>query len=103
VNNNRHAVIYTKKGLTYWLLYKREVFKSFGVIFDKQGVGDSINAEFLGMALNQKIDGFIFCYKQGIIYKISPREVFDYHLVRETDKTEERTYSFPIMVETPWR
>jgi len=106
INKNRHLIITTEFGLRYWVLFKREFFMSFGKIFDFKGIGDSINAEFLGIALNMKIDGFLFVYKNGYVYYISPREIYDYGqkfgTIRITNETE-RTYSFPLAVHKRWR
>jgi len=106
VNRMRHYVITTGRGLKYWMLFKREFFLSFGKIFGFNGCGDSVNAKFVGQALNQKVDGFLFVYRNGYVYHISPREVFDFgkkfNTVRTT-KSSERTYSFPLPVERRWR
>ena len=68
INKARHYIFVTENGLKYWMLFKREFFLSFGKIFGFKGCGDSVNAEFVGKALNMKIDGFLFVYKNDIRY-----------------------------------
>ncbi len=107
INKRRHLLVTTERGLRYWVLFKREFFLSFGKIFNFKGAGDSVNAEFVGKALNMKIDGFLFIYKNGYVYYISPREIFDYGdkfgTIRTTKETGERTYSYPLKVGKRWR
>jgi len=109
VNNKRHYLITTQKGLKYWMLYKRAFFMSFSKIFpntDFKGPGDSINAEYLGKALNFDIHALIYVYSNGFVYRLNPKEVFDYGhrfgTIRTT-KSGERTYSFPLSVEARWK
>lgn len=107
MNRSRHMLFITERGLKYWMLFKREFFLSFGKIFNMKGCGDSINANILGKALSQDIDGIIFIYRKGYVYFMSPREILDFGkkfgTIRVTKKTHERTYSFPLRAEKRWR
>ena len=101
-NHSRHRILATSKGLKYYVLFKREFFKSFGKIFGLSGAGDSINARYLCLALNLKVDGMLFIYQNGYVYFMSPREIYDMGLVRTT-KSGERTYSFMLSAHKRWR
>jgi len=101
INKGRHCIIRTES-FTYWALFKREFFLSYGKIFNRKGCGDSINSKYLGMALNMEIDSFLYIYKNGYVYAISPKEIFNSDRQRTT-KSGERTYSFDLPMHKRWR
>jgi len=106
-NQKRHYFIMTGNGLTYWLLYKREFFRSFGKIFGYKGCGESINKEWVECAIdNYEITAFIFVYPKGYVYIIPPLEIKKFaennNTIRKT-KSGETTYSVPISFLRRWR
>ena len=106
-NKRRHFFIMTGNGLTYWLLYKREFFKSFGKIFGYKGPGESINKEWVERAIGDyEVTAFIFVYPKGYVYIIPPEELKRFAeengTIRET-KSGETTYSVPVSFLRRWR
>lgn len=106
-HNKRHYVLTTEKGLTYYLLYKRAYFMSFGRMFNLKGIGESINRERLAFCLNNKIDNIIVIHQEGYVYVCNPREWFDFatrhQTIRTTNTTREKTYSIPVMMLRRWK
>lgn len=105
MNKKRHYLLTTFKGVRYQVLFKRAPFLSFGKIFGFKGCGDSVNSRYIAIAINNKIDGFLFVYQNGRVYYISPMEIFHYGQNFETirtTKSDERTYSFPIKLLRQW-
>lgn len=106
INKNRHYCIYTEKHLSYYLLYKRDFFNSFGKIFNLKGCGESINMNFLQYALRNKFDAFLIMYQKGYVYVVPPQEFIDYAIanntIRET-KSGEITASVPLGLLRRWR
>lgn len=107
-NKGRHYFLKTYKGLTYWLLYKRDFFRSFGKIFGYKGLGESINKEWVERAINKhKITAFIFVYSQGHVYIVPPEEFKKFaeknNTIRRTNATGEITYSVPISFLRRWK
>lgn len=105
-NKDRHMLLTSGKGLKYWLLFKRELFKSFGKIFNYSGPGDSINQEWVTRALKENIAAFVFVYKQGSVYIIPPNELKEFAVMNETIRNTlsgERTMSFPVSFLRRWK
>jgi hypothetical protein len=106
LNLGRHYLITTESGMRYYLLYKRNFFMSFGLIFGKSGMGESINKDFLELALKHEADNIAVVYEMGYIYTCPPKEWLHYaeqnHTIREQYKGEV-TYSIPINLLRRWR
>lgn len=108
LNENVHEVRLTNEGKhllmktnveNYWVLYKRETFHSFGIIFGIKGQeGESINRDIFELARNQNVKNFIFVYQNGEVFIVLAEEIIDYiqkfNTVRQQDITGEVTYSF---------
>jgi alpha-tubulin suppressor-like RCC1 family protein len=108
INNEKHYVFVTNKGMVYQLLYKRNFFMSFGKIFaDKEmvGCGESVNQEMIDYAEENGVHNFLFVYQNGNIYAISVKEFKDYaesHGTIRTTSSGERTFSVPIKLLRRW-
>ena len=98
INNERHFVFKTESGLKYQMIFKREFFNSFGKIFNKKGVGESVNKEYVDYALNKGIHNFIFIHEKHM-YLCNVREFHDWAIsnktIRET-ASGEVTMSIPV-------
>lgn len=105
LNQGRHSLMkpVDVKQPTFYSLYKKDFFNSFGKMYpdEPSGVGESINVEWLELALGLKVDFLMFVYSNGYAYRISPKIVKRYcesrGLVRDQD-CGESTYVFPIMM-----
>jgi len=64
----------------FYALYKKDFFNSFGVMYpdEPSGVGESINVEWLDMAIGLNVDFLMFVYSNGYAYRISPKLVKRY-------------------------
>ena len=98
VNNNRHAVIKTHSRNSFYILFKRDFFHSFGSIFGNvSGIGESINESCLRRIIESEIKNILIVYANGYIYRISPERWVEYakkyRTIRIT-KTEEKDYGF---------
>lgn len=106
VNSERQFVFITNNGLKYIQVYKRNFFMSFGRIFNKKGIGESINKEMIEFAEKSGIHEFIFVYKDGRTYTVPVKEFKDYaefHGTIRTTVNGEETYSIPVKLLKPWR
>lgn len=103
LNLERHYLLKFKKrtGETelVYLLFKRDVFKSFGAIFNTDGVGESINLGILNQIIENGIPRLCFAYPSGAIYEITPQafleQAYRNGYFRRTS-TGEMTASIPI-------
>jgi len=80
INNGRYRIVETDKE-TFLIVFKKEFFKSFGVIFkDKgeSGVGETLNRNDLISANKGGARSIIFTYPSGHIYKLSIEEFLIY-------------------------
>lgn len=80
INNGRYRIVETDKE-TFLIVFKKEFFKSFGVIFkDKgeSGVGETLNRNDLISANKGGARSIIFTYPNGHIYKLSIEEFLIY-------------------------
>ena len=104
-NNGRHSLM---KSISidkpsFYALYKKDFFNSFGKMYpcEPSGVGESINIEWLDLALSLSVDYLVFVYPTGYVYIISPLLVKRYcesrGLIREQYEGES-TYVFPVML-----
>jgi hypothetical protein len=104
INSERHFVFVTETGLQYQMLFKREFFNSFGKIFNKKGIGESINKEYVEYALNKGIHNFLFIHDNKI-YVCPVKEFHDYAIsnktIRET-ASGETTFSVPVLLLSRW-
>lgn len=106
-NKNRHRFILMDNDMTYWLMYKRQLFLSFGKIFGFTGAGESINKYWIERALEQDITAFIFVYGSGNVYIVPPLELKKFAekngTIRKTRETGEITYSVPVNFLRRWK
>lgn len=117
INNRKHRLLQTERGLLYHVLYKSKPFKSFGLIFTDRnvkefcdevwmGAGDSVNVEYVQYAMRNDIDTFVFVYPDGAAYIVPVRELFDFATKNQTIRTTysgERTMSFPLKMFRSWK
>jgi len=105
VNKKRHYILTTDGGSAYYILYKRAFFFSFGKVFNKEGVGESINESFINLAITRNITSFLVVYENGHVYMVTPKAWDDYatinNTIRETDSGE-RTFSIPVNMLRRW-
>jgi hypothetical protein len=98
INRERHFVFITEKGMKYQMLYKREFFNSFGAVFGKKGIGESVNKEYVEYALHIGIHNFIFIHGDKM-YMCPVKEFHDWSkangTIRETSSGE-TTLSVPV-------
>jgi hypothetical protein len=103
LNESRHSVILTDIG-NFYILFKREFFMSFGMIFNESGAGESCNEDFLDKAIEYKAN-LLFVYPDGKIYTISSmlfkKLSQENNWIRET-ASKEKTYSIPVRYLTRW-
>ena len=105
VQQDRQFLFKTEKGLSYIQVFKRNFFMSFGAIFGKKGIGESINEEMIDFAEKNGVNCFLFVYQNGKIYAISVKELKDYAVANGTIRTTssgERTFSVPITLLRRW-
>lgn len=105
LNGGRHYIMQTKGFRNFYILFKRDFFRSFGAIFNKEGLGESINKQYLDKAI--QLDCLlVFIYRTGYVYSISPVEFKEYaesnRTTRITDNGE-LTYSIPIRLLRRWK
>jgi len=78
VNLGRHAVIATRKDGTdriFYVLFKRDLFYTYGRWFDDNCLGETINLEwFEAIERSKYLDKILFVYPEGIVYYITPEE-----------------------------
>lgn len=106
VNQNRHYILKTKKGMRYYLLFKRKFFMSFGKIFSFKGCGDSVNDEYMDFAKRMEADTFVFVYPEGNVYIAPVQESYDFAMKNDTKritKSGETTCSFPVKLLRRWK
>lgn len=106
INNEKHYVFVTDKGLSYVQVFKRNFFMSFGAIFGKKGIGESINQEMVEFAEENGIQSFVFVYQNGSSYIVPVKELKDYAIANGTIRTTssgETTMSVPIGLLRPWK
>lgn len=108
VNNQRHFLLRTIRGLKYYVMYKREFFHKFGVIFalhGMKGAGESINKENLNLALKYEVDKIMLVYATGYVYVVTPQQwkefAEQFGTIRETGQGE-TTYSIPLSYLRRW-
>lgn len=101
-NHNRHYYlkIATKEGvLRLWVMFKRELFLSFGKIFNTEGAGESINHSILKQIVEEGLDKIVVVYESGNIYALEPQQwewiAYKNRYIRKTESGEV-TASVPI-------
>jgi len=100
-HHDQHCMFESAGGIRYYLLYKRDVFRSFGEIFKCSGVGESINEDALNIALESNIDLFLVVYENGTIYSITPKE-WERKGLKRTTEAGEITICIPITALRRW-
>jgi hypothetical protein len=104
INNERHFVFVTESGLKYQMIFKREFFNSFGAIFGKKGVGESVNKEYVQYAMKEEIHNFLFVHEKKV-YMCPVQEFHDYAKNNKTIRitaSGETTYSVPVLMLRRW-
>jgi hypothetical protein len=105
INNSRHFIFETNSGLKYYMKFQREFFNSFGAIFGKKGVGESVNRNLVEWALENGIHNFLFIHN-GHIYLCPVKEFHDYAIANKTIRTTatgEVTMSVPVLMLEKYR
>jgi len=102
VHGGKHAIVYTDSGMIYYVLFKREMFGSFGDIFNRKGIGESINAEALDLAMDRGAMLVLVAYPDGKVYSLTPDEWSRSPYIRDTEDGE-RTISVPINWMRRWK
>ncbi len=103
INEGRHSLMkpIDKSKPVFYSLFKKDFFNSFGKFYpdEPSSVGESINEEWLNLALDRGVDYLAFVYPSGHGYFISPSLVKRYcesrNLIRVQDHGE-LTYVFPV-------
>jgi len=106
INNERHFIFVTERGMRYQMIFKRNFFMSFGKIFNLKGIGESVNSEVVQYALDVDIHNFVFVYAEGKVYTIPVREFHDYAVSHNTIRktvSNENTMSVPIGLLRSWK
>jgi hypothetical protein len=106
LNNDRHRLVKTVKGLNYYVLFKRQFFFKFGEKFNLKGAGESINESYLSYALNNNIAAIVIVYASGYTYCVSPQEWHSFSTANNTvrvQKEGEKTHSIPLSIMRRWR
>ena len=109
LNNGKHYLLITQKGLKYYVLYKRAFYMTFGREFEKEGqtgIGESINFEYLNYCLKQSVGNILLIYPDGKVYAVSPIEWVNFSVGSNTIRTQkggEKTYSIPISLLKRWK
>lgn len=102
-NKYGHRIVQTKENKRYYIIFKKEMYKTFGDEFEtNEGFGESINKEFLENSLRKLCDMILYVYDNGLIYAISPRLVKRIGKVRLQNNGTETTYSFPAKFLIRW-
>lgn len=114
LNQYRHWLIRTAKGMRYYMLFKRELFHTFSNQFPdavREGTqGESINKEWLILALRMNVEGLIFVHKRKTmpfaVNYVGGKEFWTWaknsSTIRET-KSHETTMSIPQEMLKRWR
>ena len=106
LQNDRHFLFITDKGMKFYMVFKREFFMSFGKIFNMKGIGESLNEEIVHYAVEKGIHNFLFVYEDGKIYTIPAKEFKDYAISHKTIRTTssgEGTMSIPVGLLSRWK
>jgi hypothetical protein len=80
--------------------FQREFFNSFGKIFNKKEIGESVNKDLVEWALKNGIHNFLFIHN-GHIYLCPVKEFHDYAIANKTIRTtitNETTMSIPALM-----
>lgn len=108
-NQFGHYTVTTEKGLRYWMKFNREIFKTFGIQFQDQGLagaGESINLQWLDQAKALECTALVFVQPSGRVYCAYLEEFKTYEknfgTTRHTDATGEVTVSIPIKLLRRW-
>lgn len=104
IKNERQFIFVTDNKMKYQMLYKRDFFNSFGKIFGKKGIGESVNEECVQYAMEKGIHNFLFVHGENV-YMCPVQEFHDYarnnNTIRET-ASGEKTLSIPVLMLARW-
>lgn len=106
LNNARHYLLMTNSGTSYYLLFKRNFFGSYGRQFNTQGMGESINPEYLRFCNARGIANILIVYEKGHVYVVNPlewKQFAESHNTIRMQKGGERTYSIPLSLLKRWK
>lgn len=76
INQGRYFILCFKEK-SVLLAFKRDTFHNFGIQFKElgySGVGDTLNKEDIGIALDHGVSEIFTIFPRGIIYKISMKD-----------------------------
>lgn len=100
-NRGRHCILsppFDSDLPKFYVVFKRSWFVTFNNKFqefisefpDMAGYGESINKEWLDLALQQRVSYFLFVHEEGSIYQVSPlllqKFVFKHNLFRSQER-----------------
>lgn len=105
-NSARHTLLDLESGKRYYVVYKKEAFNTFGLVFrGKDQKGESINIKWLDVAVQYRCK-IVFVYMDGAVRSKDANEFKqiarsnDYVRVQNTKLnnlgSEETTYSIPL-------
>jgi len=97
-NNGRHCMIEANKQ-KFYVMFKREFFKSFGEIFENEkGIGESINVSALSNAISLGANYILIVYPSGYVYKVVPQDWQEYAVSHNTIRQPygKKTFSIPV-------
>lgn len=132
-NSGRHGLFFPPSDVlgvpSFYVLYKKEFFMSFNKVFSSfvaanpifNSVGESINEDYLDLAVAKKVDYFLFVYDDGKVYSVPVllvKKFCDKHGLRRVQEVRnvynrrdgsglcssvnEITCSFPITLFKKW-
>jgi len=84
VNKDRHRIVFTDRG-NFYLLYKKDYYNSFSTKYADfiykvpamRGVGDSINVDFLNLAIQKKVNFLVFIHETET-FIVDPQDMKEY-------------------------
>jgi len=96
-NKGRHIVLVTENKGVQYIKFDRELFYSFGKIFNTSGAGETINLGVLKRMIHSGIRKLVFLFEQGGSYWVDPIEFYQEckQFIRVTSSGE-TTISCPV-------
>lgn len=99
VDGRKKAIIKGRKGVAYYVLFKRAFFKSYAKITGdpKGGVGETINISDWKTAVEEHgITELLYVYQNGSIYKADPFLIKQYATTHTNEADGKKQYLFPV-------
>jgi len=102
-NKYGHRLIETNLRNRYYIVFKKEYYKTFGDEFGtKEGYGESINVEYLDNAIARNAHLILFVHTDAKIYAINPIKLKAIGHKRIQKNGVEMTYSVPLKALERW-